>query len=173
MDRWGNEMMENSNEKEILEGVQYQISSFDNKASILLSIVGIIFALTLSFLDVFHADFFIIKEQAFKLFYYVLFIFYIAVTITLIFLLIFVIIPRKHKREKEYPNYYMDIKKLEDNELKKSIIQYNSDNSMIIEQIKINAEICAKKHKFLKLGIIFFVPFISLIVAMIFMTIFA
>ena len=51
-------MMDNN--KEILKEVQSQISFFDNKASILLSVVGIIFALTLSFLDVFHSEFLLI-----------------------------------------------------------------------------------------------------------------
>lgn len=121
----------------------------------------------------FHAEFFVTKENVFKVFYYILFNCYIAVTIVLIIFLIFVIIPRKHKRDKKYPNYYKDINDLTEEELKQSISEYNGDNKMVVEQIKINAEICVQKHKCLKLGIIFFVPFIALIVAMILMTMFA
>ena len=63
-------MMDNN--KKILEEVQSQISFFDNKASILLSVVGIIFALTLSFLDVFHSEFFMGNNATFKTFYILL-----------------------------------------------------------------------------------------------------
>ena len=67
-------MMDNN--KKISEEVQSQISFFDNKASILLSVVGIIFALTLSFLDVFHSEFFLGKDITFRTFYILLFICY-------------------------------------------------------------------------------------------------
>ena len=161
------------NNKEILDGIQSQISSFDNKASILLSVVGIIFALTLSFLDVFHSEFFIGKDITFKAFYILLFICYILITISLIILLILVIFPRKHNGKEKYPNYYLDIKDLSKQDLKDAIKRYSKEEDMILEQIKINAEICMKKHKCLQLGTIFFIPFIICIVVMILMTIFA
>ena len=164
-------MMDNN--KEILEGIQSQISFFDNKASILLSVVGIIFALTLSFLDVFHSEFFLGKDATFRNFYILLFICYILITLTLIIFLILVILPRKHNRNGKYPNYYLDIKDLSKQDLKDAIKRYSEEDDMILEQIKINAEICMKKHKCLKLGIIFFIPFIICIVAMILMTMFA
>ena len=81
--------------------------------------------------------------------------------------------PRKHNRKEKYPNYYLDIKDLSKQDLKDAIKRYSEDDDMILEQIKINAEICMKKHKCLKLGIIFFIPFIICIVAMILMTMFA
>ena len=164
-------MMENK--KEILEGIQSQISSFDNKANILLSVVGIIFALTLSFLDVFHSEFFLGKEATFRTFYILFFICYILVTISLIILLILVILPRKHKGKEKYPNYYRDINDLSKQDLKAAIKTYSEEDDMILEQIKINAEICMNKHKCLRLGVIFFIPFIICIVAMILMTMFA
>ena len=164
-------MMENN--KEILEVVQSQISSFDNKASILLSVVGIIFALTLSFLDVFHSEFFLGKDITFRTFYILLFICYILITISLIIFLILVILPRKHNGKEKYPNYYRDINGLSKQDLKAAIKRYSEEDDMILEQIKINAEICMKKHKCLKLGVIFFIPFIICIVAMILMTMFA
>ena len=46
-------MNKNEQKQEILSGISNQISSFDNKASILISAIGILFALSLSFLDVF------------------------------------------------------------------------------------------------------------------------
>ena len=161
------------NNKEILEGVQSQISSFDNKAIILLSVVGIIFALTLSFLDVFHSEFFLCKHAIFRTFYILLFICYILITISLIIFLILVILPRKHNGKEKYPNYYRDINDLSKQDLKVAIKRYSKEEDLILEQIKINAEICMKKHKCLKLSIFFFIPFIVCIVAMILMTMFA
>ena len=160
-------------EKKILEGVQSQIASFDSKASILLSVVGIIFALTLSFLDVFHTDYFISNHPTFKFWYSFLFILYIVITIITIVLLISVIIPRNHKNRKRYPNYYKDIIKYTNDELKEDIKKYNMDDSLIIEQIKINAIICNQKHTFLKWGARLLLPFIFCIFGMIVMIMFA
>lgn len=162
-----------SNEKEILEGVQSQIASFDSKASILLSVVGIIFALTLSLLDVFHADFYINNNQVFKFWYSFLFIVYIIITILTIIFLISVIIPRNHKKGKKYPNHYKDIITYSDEELTKDIKKYESNENLIVDQIKINANICNQKHIFLKMGAILLVPFVLCIFAMIIMVMFA
>ena len=158
--------MENR-EKEILNGVQAQISSFDNKASILLSVVGIIFALTLSFLDVFHADYYIAKSSAYKGWYFTLFIIYIILTIVLIVSLILVIIPRSHKTKKKYSDYYKDIDDMSIDKLKESIYNSSKNDTDVLEQIKINSNICAKKHYCLKLGAIMYIPFIICIVIMI------
>ena len=67
-------MSKNEEKHEILSGISNQISSFDNKASILISAIGIVFALSLSFLDVFCEEKFLLKSQNFKTFYYILFI---------------------------------------------------------------------------------------------------
>ena len=158
-------------ENEILEGVQKQISSFDTKASILLSAVGVVFALTLSFLDVFHAGFYLAKDEIFKIIYCILFTLYIVATIIIFVFLVLVIVPRRHKQENKYPNYYVDINKLSKDELKDSIKEYYSSSSMILEQIKANASICDTKHKFLARGIWALIPFISLIIGMIIMII--
>ena len=83
--------------KKILDGIQNQISSFDNKASILLSVVGIIFALTLSFLDLFHNDFYIVKNTFFKRWFSSVFVLYIVVAILIIVCFILVIVPRENK----------------------------------------------------------------------------
>ena len=160
-------------EKEILDGVQSQISSFDNKASILLSVVGIIFALTLSILDVFHSDYFQSKIIGFKVCYIVFFISYIIVTIFLILCLLLVVYPRKNKNAQKYPNYFYDVNNMTKEELNDSIKNYKKDSSLILEQIKINSSICARKQKWLKFGIFLLIPFSFLMVLMIFMTVFA
>ena len=161
------------NEKEILNGVQSQISSFDNKASILLSVVGIIFGLTLSFLDVFHAEFFEQQSSCFRNWYSTLFILYVLVTIVLIIFLILVIFPRKNKNGLKSPDYYLDINSLTKEELNEAIKKNNENNGMILDQIKNNSKICSTKHFWLKSSIILFLPFVLLIFVMILMTIFA
>ena len=160
-------------EKEILDEVQSQISSFDNKASILLSVVGIIFALTLSILDVFHSSYFQSENMIFKVCYIIAFMSYIVVTAFLIICLLLVILPRKNKSTQKYPNYFNDINNMTKEELNNAIKNYKKDSTLILDQIKINSSICARKQKWLKVGILFLIPFIILMVLMIFMTIFA
>lgn len=163
----------NENEKDILNGVQSQISSFDNKANILLSIVGIIFALTLSFLDVFHADFYLSKSNAFKVWYTLFFILYIIITISILVSLILVIIPRSHKTKKKFFNYYKDINKMSIEEIKNSMNDSGKKEVEILEQIKINSKICTQKHYLLEFGVIMLFPFISCIAVLIMMIMFA
>ena len=163
----------NNENKEILNGLQSQIVSFDNKASILLSVVGIIFALALSFLDVFHSGFFIEKCLRFKISYYILFGGFILATVISIFSFAMVILPRKHNRKVKYPNYYKDIVKMTKNDLENALNDYSNKNDLILDQIMINAEISEKKHKWLFVGIISLVPFVLTIVALTVMTILA
>ncbi len=164
-----------SKEKEILEGIQSQISSFDNKASILLSVVGIIFALTLSFLDVFHSDTFLLRENAFRIWYSIIFVVYIIVTIVLIASLVWVIIPRSKSKDmtKRYYNYYKDINEMSNEEFKKAILESNNNDDTLVDQIKMNSKICTHKHFCLKFGAIMFIPFILCMVVMILMVMFA
>lgn len=159
--------------KQILDGIQNQISSFDNKASILLSIVGIIFALTMSFLDVFHTSFYVEQNTVFKGWFSSIFVIYIIITILIIVSFILVIIPRTNKEKTKYPNYYRDIKNMTKEELKQSLIEYSNSNELIIEQIMINSSICNKKHFWSKIGITLMIPFILCIISLIFMIIFA
>lgn len=162
-------------EKEILDGVQAQISSFDNKASILLSVVGIIFALTLSFLDVFHSETYIYKEISFKVWYSAIFVIYIIVTVILIASLVLVIIPRNKSKNMKLKcfNYYKDINKMNVDDLKSAIEKSTCNDDVLIEQIKINSKICTMKHYCLKTGAIMFIPFIICMVVMILMVMFA
>lgn len=53
--------------KEILQGIQSQIGNFDNKASIFLATVGIVFALSSSFLEIFHSEWYIqLEDEVYK-----------------------------------------------------------------------------------------------------------
>ena len=163
----------NSNCKEILDGIQAQIASFDNKASALLSVVGIVFALALSFLDVFHEDYFIEQAKCFKIWYYILFIIFLVATFFSIFSFAMVIFPRKHRSNIKHPNYYKDIIKMTTGELETKIGDYFKKNDLILSQIKINSGICEKKHKWTITGVLSLIPFVLSIIVLTIMTIFA
>lgn len=157
---------------EILNGIQNQISYFDNKAGLMLSIVGIVFALALSFLDVFHSDFYLILSPAFKTWYLVLFVSLLVLTMWTILCFILVIFPRKNKTGKQYPNYYLDICKMEEKQLNHALSDYVKEDKMLIGQIKINAGICKRKHEWFVLGSISLFFFVLLIVALSLMIVF-
>lgn len=167
-------MSKNKEKQEILSGINYQISSFDNKASILISAIGIVFALSLSFLDVFCEEEFLLKSPIFKTFYYILFILFIFNTIIVIGSYILVIIPRKKIGNKKYANYYNDIAELDIDDHKDYddlLENYTKNDKLLTEQIIINSKICKNKHKFLKIGIISLIPFSILLLVLIVLTI--
>lgn len=163
-------MNENNKEENILDKINNQILSFDNKASILISAIGIVFALSLTFFDVIFEKDFLEKCKNLKLFYKILFVLFIINGIIAIFLYIAVIIPRKKIGNNKYANYYNDIAKLnienykEYNEI---LNDYTKDNHLVIEQIIINSKICKTKHLFLKSGIISLIPFAILFLLLI------
>ena len=158
-------------EENILDSIYSQISSFDNKASILVSIVGIVFALILNFLDVFSGESFNTIETNVKITYYFLFILFCLVALLTIFSFIMVIFPRKHKDAIHAPNYYRNIAQTDEEQYKQDLDKY-LDTDDIIKQIKINADICNKKHFWLKVGIILLIPFALIMFSLILLTIF-
>ncbi|MCI6357478.1 MAG: DUF5706 domain-containing protein [Erysipelotrichaceae bacterium] len=167
-------MNKNEEKYEILSGISNQISSFDNKASILISAIGIVFALSLSFLDVFCEDDFLSKCQIFKIIYYALFILFIINTIVVIGSYILVIIPRKKIGNNKYANYYNDIADLDiygHKEYDDLLEDYTKNDNLLTEQIIINSKICKTKHLFLKVGIISLIPFSILLLVLIVLTI--
>lgn len=164
--------MSNETKKEVLDGIQSQISSFDNKASILLTVVGIVFALAISFLEIFNQDFFKELNQISKVWFYIIFISFIVITSLLITLLILVIVPRKHKGKNKYPNFYSDIDKMQKDEFIRLIEEYETSDDLIVEQIKINSKICNRKHLFVKISTILFGPFIAILIVLVLMILF-
>ena len=167
-------MNKNEQKHEILSGISNQISSFDNKASILISAIGIVFALSLSFLDVFCDEDFLLKSQNFIIVYYILFILFIINTIIVIGSYILVIIPRKKIGNKKYANYYNDIAELDIDDHKDYddlLEDYTKNDKLLTEQIIINSKICKNKHNFLKIGIISLIPFSILLLVLIVLTI--
>lgn len=167
-------MSKTEEKNDILSGISNQISSFDNKASILISAIGIVFALSLSFLDVFCEEEFLLKSLIFKTFYYILFILFIFNTIIVIGSYILVIMPRKKIGNKKYANYYNDIAKLDIDDHKDYddlLEDYTKNDILLTEQIIINSKICKIKHTFLKVGIISLIPFSILLLVLIVLTI--
>ena len=150
------EILENN--KRILEGVLSQINSFDSKAGILISIMSIVFGLSLTLLDFLKTnELGSCKYIAFSIVY---FLFVISIITSIIFSVL-VIIPRGRPRntERENINYYMDLSEMEYDEFKGNTKKFNDINDpTFFKQIKTNAQICAKKHKFLWLSIIAMIP---------------
>ena len=167
----------NEGKQIILEGIYGQIASFDNKASILISVIGIVFALSLSFLDIFSTKNFAETTLCKRIVYYSLFIIFILNTFASIFSYIMVIIPRIKKGTNKYANYYKDASNynIDDNgvaEYNNIFDSYNNDDNLITKQIIINSKICAKKHNWLRNGIISLIPFSILLFVLILLTIF-
>lgn len=143
------------NDKEILNGILAQINSFDSKAGILISVIGIIFGLSLTLLANFKgysAD--KPKLIAFAT-VYILFVISSLVTITFSVL---VIVPRESKEKKNNVNYYMDLCEMSYDDFKSNSNSFYADESIFFNQIKTNAKICKKKHCFLKWSIFSMIP---------------
>lgn len=148
--------------RDYLFGIQEQINKFDNKANSLITIVGIIFALSLGVLETFNQ--FIGTELTeklqLKLSLLISFslLYFISFTLELIFLIL-VIYPRKKKEGKTSLNYYMDVAKLNQEEIK-GLLQASDEDilDINIDQLYINSKICKQKHKFLVIAIWCLIP---------------
>ena len=137
--------MSNNAEKSLLS-IQEQINKFDNKANSLITIVGIVFALSLGILDTFNQFFGEELTAELRLKFRVLIAFsilyFISFAVELIFLIL-VVYPRKKKEGKLSLTYYADVAELSKGQIKK-LLQESEENSLatIIDQISINAKIC-------------------------------
>jgi hypothetical protein len=163
--------MNRDEKKEILSNIQNQISAFDNKASIFLAAIGIVFALAISLFDVFHYDWFIETTNTFQTTFKVLYCAFIVNSIILLSMYVLVLLPRKHNENKLYANYYKDVSLCERDKLNELFNEYSKNDDLLLDQIKINANICARKHRFLNAGIILFIPFIILLSMLILITV--
>ena len=151
--------MANREEKQkILDNLYVQISSFDNKANIFITVIGIVFALSLSFLDIFKDCNFIKSSCEVKIYYYICFMLFVVNIIFSIFAFVMVIVPRKYKGKKVNANYYKHIARMNVDDLKNEVNDYIKDEEQIINQIKINGDICNKKHNWTLTGMISLLP---------------
>lgn len=154
-----------ANEKIII--IKEQIDKFDNKANILIAIVSIVFAVSLSMLDIFR------EFESITVSYILLLIFTSLYFISFgleMFFLIMVIYPRRKKnKDKKSLSYYLDVSSMTDDEINACL--ENIDRSSEIDQLRINANICTRKHKFLVRAIWTLIPLFTFVLAMFFVAI--
>lgn len=147
--------------------IKEQIDKFDNKANILIAIVSIVFAISLSMLDILK------NREAITISYILLLIFMSCYFISFgleMFFLIMVIYPRRKKnKDKKSLSYYLDVSSMTDDEINACL--ENIDCSSEIDQLRINANICTRKHKFLVRAIWTLIPLFTSVLAMFFVAI--
>ena len=153
--------------KDILNNILAQINSFDSKASILVTAVGVVFALISSFL--LDTSLPLLQNNAsIVIVYKVLFLLFFLVSLSIMFCMIMVILPRRRKDDgKLYPNYYRDITKIKKEKLDETIKKLDLDG-----QIKINAIICVKKENWFRNVIKLLIPFATILIALICFSVF-
>ena len=153
--------MEIKNEKkEILNGIYSQISSFDNKAGLLISVLGIVFGLSLDFFEIFSKCSFLSCDNVLlKILCYISFGLYCGAFLFSIVCFVCVIIPRSHNGQRNNVNYYKDICAMSLDVFHSNIKNYCENDNIIENQIFVNAHICNKKHLYLKLGIYGLIPY--------------
>jgi hypothetical protein len=144
MNRRWNELMNNMfGTKDILFDIKQQIVQFDNKASIMIGIVGISFGVTTSLIGTFSS---FEWENTLSIIEFVLIILFSIFFLATTSLLVGVIAPKKNKSKSFL--YYGGITKISENELMLKLSK--SSNKELISQIKINGDICNKKHILLR-----------------------
>ena len=147
--------------------IKEQIDKFDNKANILIAIVSIVFAISLSMLDIFR------EFESITVSYILLLIFtslyFISFCLEMIFLIMVIYPRRKKNKDKKSLSYYLDVSSMTDDEINACL--ENIDYSSEIDQLRINANICTRKHKFLVRAIWTLIPLFTFVLAMSFVAI--
>ncbi|MGI6782354.1 MAG: Pycsar system effector family protein [Acholeplasmataceae bacterium] len=134
-----------------------QIASFDNKASIIISILGIVFALSFTVIDIINE-----KDISIKPYVFSSFILFLISIMFSFFFSIMVFAPRKRidkENKKKSLTYYEDLKIMTEREYKELFNSHDNVGASF-EQIKQNAIICSKKHKNLTISIYLLVPIV-------------
>lgn len=144
----------------ILADIKSQISSFDQKSGILLSAIGIVYALLLDFSLVFSNEWFINGEPFAKTTAIVFFFLMMGFGMLSIVLFILAIVPRRRKKDAEkHPNYYGDVARMNEKEFSKAMNSFERKDEILKKQIIVNAVICNKKHHLITAGIITLIPY--------------
>ena len=157
------------NEKEVKKAkifseIEMQINKMDNKSGLLISAIGIVFALTIDLFSIFSQTGFLTAGKCYKVFCYFFAILYVSSFIISMVFFVLTIFPRKNKKqktineEKIHINYYYDLSELQ---------RENSLNKEKRNQIFINADICRRKHDNLNAGIKTLIPFVISLVGLI------
>lgn len=154
--------MYNEKSGEAIANIQDQINKFDNKANSLITIVSIVFALSLGILETFNQyvgiELTVKLQLKFNLLIALSILYFIAFAVEMVFLLL-VIYPRRKKRGEISYSYYLDANNLSKENIKECIVaESGSELQSDIEQIKVNAKICSTKHKYLVVAIWLMIP---------------
>jgi hypothetical protein len=139
-----------------LELILNQITSFDNKASIIVSILGIVFALSFTVIEIISSKSNQIKPYIFSSFL----LFLVSIIATLTFSVL-VLLPKNRKSKINHKSltYYKDLKDITNDEYIR-LFKENGDCGVSIEQINQNARICSFKHLMLKISIVLMMPMV-------------
>ncbi|OPZ24649.1 MAG: hypothetical protein BWZ03_00008 [bacterium ADurb.BinA186] len=146
------------NKEDILASIKEQIQSFDNKAEILLAVIGILFGLSITALtsldkidtDDQNSPWFIVFLLAAGLF--------AISSIVAVVLALLVIYPRKKKSPDFDVCYYWDISNNHGLFLEK-IDNSEETEPSLKRQICSNADVCTEKHRYLVVTIWSLIPF--------------
>lgn len=137
----------------ILNNIYSQINAFDNKASILITVVSLVSAISLSLISVFSTYNYISKSEIFKVWFPILLITLYIVSFLDIASFVLAIVPRRKLGQAIYANYYKDISHMNFDEYEAYFNIFIENDDLLTNQIIINSVIASKKHFWLKIGV--------------------
>lgn len=169
--------------------IENQINKMDSKAGMLISALGIVFALTTDLFSIYSFEKFNDLSVSFKVFCFMLTGLYCLSFAFSMFMFIGVILPRTNKKQKKlnnedfHVNYYYDLsnklrlasknRDINKTELFNKAIEseINNGQTNLENQIFTNADICRKKHDKIVIGIVGLIPFVISMIGLIVLTI--
>ncbi len=147
--------------------VKEQIDKFDNKASILIAVLSILFAISLSTIEVFGKE--ELTECTYKLLLGFSILYFTSFVLEMLFLIL-VIYPRGKKKDlKDSTSYYMDVSRMSTETLKEQLKK--DDELSSIQQLIMNSKICTRKHKYFIHAIWTLIPLFVSIVSLFFIAV--
>lgn len=160
-------MEENNKYQEILSAVQNTIANYDNKASALLTAVGIVFGFSL-----FSVQELSNKTDTVKAFCYIFGILYLLAFVTSLILLVLIVFPRgrnkkEEKNKTEYSLYSEDLYNHVKNDNVDSFIKDGNSDNAILDQIKVCSRIAHTKEVLLKAAVISIIVFTICLVVLV------
>lgn len=165
--------------------IENQINKMDSKAGMLISALGIVFALTTDLFSIYSIEKFNDFSVSFKAFCFVVTGLYCLSFVFSMFMFISAILPRTNKKQKKqnnedfHVNYYYDLsnklrlasknKNINISELFNKAIEseINNGQTNLENQIFTNADICRKKHDKIVMGIVGLIPFVISMIGLI------
>lgn len=171
--------------EQIFYEIENQINKMDSKAGMLISALGIVFALTTDLFSIYSIEKFNDFSVSFKAFCFVVTGLYCLSFIFSMFMFISAILPRTNKKQKKqnkedfHVNYYYDLsnklrlasnnKNINISELFNKAIEseINDGQTNLENQIFTNADICRKKHDKIVMGIVGLIPFVISMIGLI------